>query len=179
MSILKTPTRTSVAAATVFLNELSSAYQEQYGMIPHETDASRVYIINGNAIYIGVEMAGIPYAGLAFDSEKYRQMITAISHVVDVPRYAEELPLDLADVKSRLDTEKQCQRIFGSYSRHTARYVVELPDRILIGFDCERLLTDAKMLGGSITIQLPERPIHAAILRGNNGCIYQLPVRLS
>lgn len=177
MSISNTPTKAETAAARVFINDHPLGVDHlAYQFIDINIEGCGE-ITNGNAYYQGARFAELPEQSVSaapktFDTLR-RTMETAM-----VEAYGR--PLDANAIKERLNLAKaQAKEDGGSYERHTARYIMESETGEQIGFDCERLLTDIKMLGGKdIIIKLPCRPIDPAILHGKNGRILQCPCRI-
>ena len=177
MSISNTPTKAETAAARVFINDHPLGVDHlAYQFIDINIEGCGE-ITNGNAYYYGARYADLPElpvstAQKTFDAMR-RTMETAVVQ-------NDAVPLDADAIKSKLNFAKaQAKEDGGSYERHTARYIMPLSNGMSIGFDCERLLTDIKMLGGKdIMIRLPFKPHDPAILYGKNGRILQCPIRL-
>ena len=177
MPISNTPTKAATAAARVFINDHPLGVDHlAYQFIDINIEGCGE-ITNGNAYYQGARFTDLPEQPVSavpktFDTMR-RTMETAV-----VEQYG--IPLDANAIKERLNLAKaQAKEDGGSYERHTARYIMPLSNGMFIGFDCERLLTDIKMLGGKdIIIKLPLQPLDPAILHGKNGRILQCPIRL-
>ena len=177
MPISNTPTKAATAAARVFINDHPLGVDHLAYQFIDANAENCAEITNGNAYYQGARFTDLPQQPISsvpktFDTMR-RTMETAV-----VEQYG--IPLDANAIKERLNLAKaQAKEDGGSYERHTARYIMPLSNGMSIGFDCERLLTDIKMLGGKdIIIKLPFRPIDPAILHGKNGRILQCPIRL-
>lgn len=177
MPISNTPTKAATAAARVFINDHPLGVDHlAYQFIDINIEGC-AEITNGNAYYQGARFTDLPEQPVSTQSKTFdtmrRTMETAVVQ-------NDAVPLDANAIKERLNLAKaQAKEDGGSYARHTARYIMPLSNGMSIGFDCERLLTDIKMLGGKdIMIRLPFKPHDPAILYGKNGRILQCPIRL-
>ena len=177
MPISNTPTKAATAAARVFIHDIRPAMEHFAYQFIDANAENCAEITNGNAYYQGARFIDLP-----------EQPVSRLSQTFDAMRRTMEtavvqndaVPLDADAIKSKLNFVKaQAKEDGGSYERHTARYIMGLETGEQIGFDCERLLTDIKMLGGKdIMIRLPLKPHDPAILYGKNGRILQCPIRL-
>lgn len=177
MPISNTPTKAATAAARVFINDHPLGVDHlAYQFIDINIEGCGE-ITNGNAYYQGARFADLPEQPVSAAPKTF-DTLRRTMEAAAVERYG--IPLNVDAIKSTLNFIKAQSRVGGgSYERHTARYIMELETGEQIGFDCERLLTDIKMLGGKdIIIKLPFRPIDPAILHGKNGRILQCPIRL-
>lgn len=177
MSISNIPTKAATAAARVFIHDMMAGREHFAYQFIDENAANRAEITNGNAYYQGARFIDLPEKPVSRLSQTFdamrRTMETAVVQ-------NDAVPLDADAIKERLNLAKaQAKEDGGSYERHTARYIMELESGEQIGFDCERLLTDIKMLGGKdIMIRLPLKPHNPAVLYGKNGRILQCPCRI-
>lgn len=177
MPISNTPTKTATAAARVFIHDIRPAMKHFAYQFIDANAEDRAEITNGNAYYHGARFTDLPEQPVRAEQETFDAMRRTMDTAA-VEQYG--IPLDESAIKARLNFAKaQAKEDGGSYERHTARYIMGLKTGDQIGFDCERLLTDIKMLGGKdIMIRLPFKPHDPAILYGKNGRILQCPIRL-
>ena len=151
-------------AAIRFLNDAYSATHRIYGY----DESGKLYMANGNAIYVGKPIDGLPPECRADCVELLRPFIE---------KWEAELSGEhvfLSEDEMRLDRQKQ--------KTNGIKYPVwraTLPNGMQAGFLWTRLTRANDLLQrGTMIIELPAQPLHAAAIRGCRGVVYQLPVRL-
>lgn len=175
--ISNTPTKAATAAARVFIHDMMAGREHLAYQFIDANAETRAEITNGNAYYQGARFIDLPEQPVSRLSQTFDTMRRTMETAA-VEQYG--IPLDASAIKEKLNLAKaQAKEDGGSYERHTARYIMPLSNGMSIGFDCERLLTDIKMLGvKDIMIRLPLKPHDPAILYGKNGRILQCPCRI-
>lgn len=151
-------------AANRFLNDSDRPTHRIYGY----GEDGRLYMSNGNAIYIGEPIDGLPPEYKENCTEMLQRFIDQWESQVGYDGHT----LFADEVRESKKRQKEVGVAFPVWR-------MALPDTRDIGFTCDRLLRACDLLGKrNVTIALPSTPFLPAKLESPRGIVYQLPVRL-
>ena len=151
-------------AALRFLNDAKQPTHRIYGY----DENGKLYMSNGNAIYVGEPIADLPPQYQADCISLLQPFVEKFENTLT----SDPLPLLVDDIKAVRKQQKDADVYHPVYR-------IELRGDEEIWFDCGRLLRAPELLGKkNVTITLPSSPVQPAKLESQRGVIYQLPVRL-
>ena len=167
-------------SAEIFLNDLPKKYRERYyGQILCPNLDGRFCMSNGNAMYVGCQIPNIPE--LEQEMTKMFEPLARKCATESIYRDVKDrIVMDINDVRAAIARKQNEDHNAGrSYRRHSVCYMMTTPKGNQIAFDCERMITDYKLLGGKdVTISLPDDANGIARFKGPNGVIFQCPIMI-
>lgn len=181
---MKSPTKTQrTAAAKAMLKAHMDAKFDSRpahrgyvaGLLPEE-----IVLIDRSMLFIGELPDNIPPSPDPENFMDWRAFLKGIHRDC----YTQYELFTMEDVQRRLDFTKERDHQDGRrYPANSAVIRYPLPDGKEIGFVCERLIRACKLVGtmwpqNEPLLWLPARSIDPAILEGDYGKVYLLPVRL-